>query len=62
MKTSLKLFLAAHSVADSGAFAQEPKQALAKQVSSGGNKKEMLSPAELPYPLLQSFNPKHCRP
>ena len=48
MKTSWKLLLAA-LVLVSCAFAQEPKQALAKQVSSGENKKEMIvSGARLP--------------
>jgi hypothetical protein len=61
MKTSLKLFLASFSVADSG-FAQEPKQALAKQVSSGGNKTETAVSGAARYPLLQSFSQKHCRP
>ena len=54
MKTSLKLFLASLVLLTQG-FAQEPKQALAKQVSSGEPKTERaVSGAPLPpAPVVQ---------
>ena len=56
MKTSWKLLLAA-LVLVSCAFAQEPKQALAKQVSSGENKKEMIV-SGAPLPAAPTVSPK----
>ena len=49
MKTSLKLFLASIVLLTQG-FAQEPKQALAKQVSSGANKTETAVSGGAPLP------------
>ena len=54
MKTSLQVFLAGLVLLTQG-FAQEPKQALAKQVTSGENRKEIVvNGAPLPpAPVLQ---------
>jgi len=56
MKTSWKLLLAA-LVLVSCAFAQEPKQALARQVSSGETKKEMIV-SGAPLPAAPTVEPK----
>jgi hypothetical protein len=56
MKTSWKLLLAS-LVLVSCAFAQEPKQALAKQVSSGEAKKEMIV-SGVPLPAAPTVEPK----
>lgn len=57
MKTSLKLFLASLVLLTQG-FAQEPKQALAKQVSSGGNKTETAVSGGAPLPAAPVVQPK----
>lgn len=61
MKTSLKLFLASLVLLTQG-FAQEPKQALAKQISSGGNKTETAVSGGAPLPPAPVVQPKALPP